>query len=448
MYAGIAGGLTEALSGLPGFFVIHLFDKGFKQYFGNLASFLDALTAIEVGVGGRVRHFLPADSGEDWFDRIGQSHPPPLTPPNMDRGRLLWEVQANCTRAFCTAHRWAVEACFGRDFGVKMTGIRGEIPQQLLDPCNHPPTPQVPKIFVVNAVTHQLNADNATPVAEVYELPPHVSHADIGRQMIERLELVNWLDPLRSGNPSPFIRPNLFSKPTQLELRQAFRHPNQGGVRMVNCLDPTQTHFPQMTLPELNEFCAGPYVADLAPSYVSSFRHKELERNQAYLNLANYHQDRSQLSQNIPGWMFDQVLPPRNWYGIWPGTTSANTIPWQPVRILVVPGIPSRYISKQTHAVVLAFEPDNWPLVSPALGFISQVNQRIQMFICGPRVPGKCKTGARTCSCCSHVATAVYVCGVLSHNPALFKTRWRDINYVDAGRTPAHTTDILAGLAS
>ena len=209
---------------------------------------------------------------------------------------------------------------------------------------------------------------------------------------------------------------------------------------MVNCLNTNQTHFPQMTLPELNEFCSGPYLANLAPSYVSSYRHKEVERNQAYLNLANYHHDRSQLSQTIDGWMFDQVLPPRNWHGVWPA--------WQPVRILVIPGIPSRYTASQSHTVVLAYVPDNWPLVSPAPGFKSQSSQRIQMYICGPRMPGKCKTGARTCSCCAHVATGVYICGVLAHNPALFRTKWREINYVDAGRAPAYTTDILTGLAS
>ena len=447
MLAGIVGGLTEALSGLPGFFLIHLLDKGFKQYFGIHQSFLDALTALEVRVGGRVKHFLPADPGDDWFDRIGQSHPPPITPPNLDRGKLLWEVQANSTRVFCTAHRWLAEANFARDWGCKMTGSRGEIPQQLLEPYGNPPTPQVPKIFVINAVHHQLVANFANPAAEVYELPVNVSHADIGRQMLDRLETVNWLDPLRTGAPSPFTRPNLFSRPTQLELRQALLQQNRG-VRLVDCLDHNRTHFPQLTPAELNEFCTGPYLADLAPSYVSSYRFKELERNPAYLNLANYHQDRRQLSQSIEGWMFDQILPPNNWNGVWPGTIIPNTIPWQPVRILVVPGIPSRYTASLSHTVVIAYVPDNWPLVSPAPGYKSQASQRVQMYVCGPRVPGKCKTGARTSSCCAHVAAAVYICGVLAHNPGLFRTKWRNINYVDAGRPTAYTTDILTGLAS
>ena len=46
-----------------------------------------------------------------------------------------------------------------------------------------------------------------------------------------------------------------------------------------------------MTKADLHELCAGSYLADLAQSYVSSYRHREPERNQAYLNLANYYQD-------------------------------------------------------------------------------------------------------------------------------------------------------------
>ena len=74
--------------------------------------------------------------------------------------------------------------------------------------------------------------------------------------MLDRLELENWLDPFRTGSPSPFNRPNLFAKPTQLELRRGLRQLN--GARMVNCLDPNLTHFPQMTPLKLNELWGWP----------------------------------------------------------------------------------------------------------------------------------------------------------------------------------------------
>ena len=52
----------------------------------------------------------------------------------------------------------------------RLSGSRGEIPKQLLEPYGKHPTPQVPEIYVVNAVHHQLVADYGTPVHEVYPL--------------------------------------------------------------------------------------------------------------------------------------------------------------------------------------------------------------------------------------------------------------------------------------
>ena len=133
------------------------------------------LTGIEARNGGRTRHLAPADSGDDWIDSLGQHHPPPISPPNVDGGKLLWEVQANSTRAYVTSHRWVAEANFARDWANKMTGGREEVPQQLLESYGKPPTPQVSKIYVVNSVHHQLVHDFAVPLAESYSLPPNVS---------------------------------------------------------------------------------------------------------------------------------------------------------------------------------------------------------------------------------------------------------------------------------
>ena len=114
---------------------------------------------------------------------------------------------------------------------------------------------------MVNAVHHHL-IDYGTPLSEVYELPPNVNHANIGKQMLARFEVLNWLDHFVNG-PSSFDRPNIFSRPIRAALRQELLRQNFG-VTMVNCLDPAQTLFPRVTPAELNEFCAGPYVADLA----------------------------------------------------------------------------------------------------------------------------------------------------------------------------------------
>ena len=59
------------------------------------------------------------------------------------------------------------------------------------------------------------------------------------------------------------------------------------------------------------------------------------------------------------------------------------------------------------------------------------------------RVPGRCKAGARTATCCAHVATTLYACGLLAHTPWVWESRWREYNIVDSGDNAAYTADIL-----
>ena len=61
------------------------------------------------------------------------------------------------------------------------------------------------------------------------------------------------------------------------------------------------------------------------------------------------------------------------------------------------------------------------------------------------RVEGKCKAGARTATCCAHVAATIYASGFLAYNPQAWQTRWREFNFVDAGANPAYNADILNG---
>ena len=190
------------------------------------------------------------------------------------------------------------------------------------------------------------------------------------------------MDPLRTGHPSPFNRPNLFDHPTVIQLRQGWY--NQGGVRLVNCMDPNQTGFPQLTSQELKALGGGPYLYNLAPSYLTSMR-AQVARTLPYVNLDAWHNSHSLPNQHLPGWVFDQMLPPRNWGGTWPGSNSPNIQPWQPVRILALPKIPSRYKSNCEHTVLIAYVPVQLPLRYPAVGLCTPNLQRIQMWICGPR---------------------------------------------------------------
>ena len=88
---------------------------------------------------------------------------------------------------------------------------------------------------------------------------------------------------------------------------------------------------------------------------------------------------------HISGCVFDQLMPPLRWYGVWPGCVAANTKLWEPVRVLMLPRIPSRYKSNCDHTVCIAYVPANLPVLRQTVGFTGQGLHRIKMFICGPR---------------------------------------------------------------
>lgn len=282
-----------------------------------------------------------------------------------------------------TSHRGCSERGFCIDWQWQILGGRYEIPRQYLENYGKEPTPKLPLIHVLIAVHFAIQDMFATPTNEVSDMPFGISLAAVYRGGNLRITLLNWLDPLRTGLPSPFHRLDLFAFPTVHELRQGWAG-NIGGVRLVNVLDPNMTGFPALDEQEMNEFCGGPYLVHKARAYLTSYRVKAADRL-AYVNLANYHFERSRANQHMLGYVFDQLLPPQNWYGVWPGCTVPNTQPWQPVRILVVPKIPSRYMSNNDHSVVVAYVPDHLPVRHPAPGFHSPALQRIQMFLCGPR---------------------------------------------------------------
>ena len=185
-------------------------------------------------------------------------------------------------------------------------------------------------------------------------------------------------------------------------------------------------------------------MPSLSRGYVSSYQY-QVASNMAYLNLANYDQNNSAPVGNLRAWMFDQLAPPNNWNAVWTNCQTPNANPWIPVRILAIPLIPSRFTTRQTHTVILAYVPTNRPLLpgQEAPGFKSLPLQRIQMYICGPRDPGRCIVGARNSTCCSHVCAALYSVGLLAHNPAAFISSWRRLHILDTGKIAAYTTDIL-----
>ena len=208
----------------------------------------------------------------------------------------------------------------------------------------------------------------------------NVSLAQIYRGGLDRITELNWIDPQRTGTPPPFNR-DPFARPTAAELARAWGGNNMGGVRLVNLLNPAQTGFPPLSLDELKELSGGPYLLNLARSYMTSYRVNVMQ-NQPYVNLNHFHNSRSQANGFMLGYMFDQQLPPANWYGVWPGCQTPNTKLWEPVRFLTLPRLPSRYRSQADHTIVIAFVPEGLPVLpftgsrcfAVVLGILSQPN--------------------------------------------------------------------------
>ena len=442
--SGLVGGLNDVLNGLPDFFVVHLFDRGFKRYLlHGVLSFFDHLRAISLQTGGRVKFYCPSDAGDDYYDVVGQSFPPPPDPPGHVRGKLLYEVQANSTRVFTTMNRAPAEWAFGRVWQHQITACRSSAPQQYLLPYGKPPTPQIPLLSVIQYVHSALMYEVATPHREVYSLPPGVTYAGVARTALHRLPKMNWLDPLRMVGP--FIRRDNFSRPTQVQLRQG-RQGRMGNVRLVDALNSVATEFPQITRDELHELTGGGYIASLTRNYLASYRRNEVATLQ-YLNLANYQHSLEAPINQMEAWLVDQNVAPNNWYGLW-NSNLPNTDPWVNVRVLTIPRVPSRYQAAVGHTVVLAYIPTSLPVPAGAAirtGFHSPSLQRLQMYCCGPRNQSGCKVGARTATCCSHVATAVCAAGILAYNP-VYNNPNKRLAYLDPGTAlpMAYTREVLA----
>ena len=245
--------------------------------------------------------------------------------------------------------RGGSERAFAPDREWQIMGSRYQIPYQYMLPYGKGPTPNVPKFFVIACVHFAIMHQFQTPTLEVNHMPGKykfsrwfgppfallclvwlrqhnlslnktvpsdhpvwnfdyaggVSLADVFRGLLLRIELINWLDPLRL-TPGSLLRQDIFAWPTLVELRAGWQ--NLGGVRLVACLNVRQTGFPQLTEEELKELFAGPYLLYLAPSYLTSMR-GATARNMPYVNLQTYHNNHSTIP-DLRGFVFDQMLPP------------------------------------------------------------------------------------------------------------------------------------------
>ena len=115
-------------------------------------------------------------------------------------------------------------------------------------------------------------------------------------------------------------------------------------------------------------------------SYVTEMQGRLCD-NLAYIDLAKYDQVRCQPPIFLQGWVFHQSQMP-------PGWNAQEYGPWEPVSILTIPNIPSRYHSGTVndHTDIIAYVPNNIPQVHPTRGYRSANLQKIKMLLCGPRI--------------------------------------------------------------
>ena len=129
--------------------------RGYKFFFGagqNVVRFPDRMQAMNQQSGGQVIARFPCDLGDPWYDWQGVSHQAPVRPANLQHAQLMFEVQVNSARMFCTAHRGGVERSFAKDWAKQIMGSRYAIPHQYLESYGKPPTPNVSKMYVITMV--------------------------------------------------------------------------------------------------------------------------------------------------------------------------------------------------------------------------------------------------------------------------------------------------------
>ena len=194
-----------------------------------------------------------------------------------------------------------------------MAGTRAQLCNRWADDCDVGPAPDQPGIAVWLSLIMLHIHDNGIPMKYVYPLPPQVTYAHHGRDVVRRIMMVSlqydgfvlciWfnfylavnvqLNLLDTRNAFNWAR-NIFDRPTQRELVQ-----NNGIVSVGNLMDPVFTGLPPFTYADLMEITLGPYTGKLAQRYITSIQEREVLQSVAggvqFNNAAAYHQACSQV---------------------------------------------------------------------------------------------------------------------------------------------------------
>ena len=393
---GVVGGLITVMSGLPGYYLVHVFDKGFRQYgLAGRESMEDILTRLQLAQGAQpcFDWIMPTGNQQDFLDR--NLMPAGQTNLVLGGGRMVDRV-ANTSRV-CTAIRMPIEQLFSRYSHFYLSGVKYPLPAAYLQRCGRGPTPDLPIIHEILSVIALIIRETYKPFLLTYELPLNVTYAMHGADIRDRIEQENMLCFTKQH---VWNRQDIWKKPTQAEL-------NRGnfGLRRANLMDPTTTDLPLLTYAQVMEITGGPHTVDEARSYLTSIEENLVLAEQGagglYIDPATYHQAAAGLPREIEAYIFRQVHPPV-------GYDMARYGPWEPVNIILVVGIPGRHSSQVKRNVVMAYVPiSDGAVLYNRMNYREPVLARFKAICCD-------KSSVIYCLAISYYILIVYVLSLLT----------------------------------
>ena len=277
----INGGITRFLTGLPGYFVVLLLDKGFLVHQFNpsnrtLTQFFQQIS----NQTNRLKVFAPLTPNDHYLD--DENLLPAGTDPinimvnNVQRRRAkrLIDREANSTRVSVTMTTWIVEASYSCDWGMAITGKKKTVPYQYLKEANFQPATKCSKMGVILYASMVLKNRYHQPFRLTFPLAPCLSYADLGLRACERVTFRNPLDPINQVQ-WPVI--DLSGRRTVNQLWQPLNLMNINATGM------------SYILPEnLIEISLGPYAVNLMYGYVTSIQVNNVMLQHQYANIDQY----------------------------------------------------------------------------------------------------------------------------------------------------------------
>ena len=173
--------------------------------------------------------------------------------------------------------------------------------------------------------------------------------------------------------------------------------------------------------------------------YVTKLRKREINNN-VFVNL-NTQDQNMQMLPNIAAYVWDEIHGPNGP----PGWDPAMYWPWENVRLLLM-FIPAHMKADRMRAVVLMYKSMTMNLpTTNNMGFRLPTLSRLKGWCCGPSDRSdSCPIEERLAGACSHSSTAIYIAGILSHNPNAFSSSHRVMHLIDRANIQAANQEVAA----